>query len=185
MVAMLSENERIDSILSQKTSELRLDIRVFRLLSFARINTVGQLARRQEDDLLKIDRLGDKAVKEINEKLWEACGLRLAMVAPLGPKELEALMDKRIDDALGPYCFTKFNKYRHKEMLDAFRSAGMWLVRSYLERRASPEFHEALESLVRKSVLARYPSLKGKALDGIGHDVVDIKAHFLKLIPGD
>ncbi len=59
-----------------KIDELELSVRSLNCLKRDKIETVGDLLRRSEKDLLKIRNFGDKSLKEVDEKL-KAFGLKL------------------------------------------------------------------------------------------------------------
>lgn len=65
------EKEEKDSSLSGRyfISHLKLSSRIEKILKKQRVKTIGQLGQKKEDDLLKIEGIGEAAVKEIKRKL--------------------------------------------------------------------------------------------------------------------
>ncbi len=61
---------------SMKIEDLELSIRALNSLKRGKIETVGQLLRKDEKSLLKIKNFGEKSLEEINEKL-EKLGFKL------------------------------------------------------------------------------------------------------------
>jgi DNA-directed RNA polymerase subunit alpha len=61
----------IRAILDTKIDELELSVRSFNCLKGAEIKTIGELIRRNEDDLSKARNFGKKSLQEIIEKLKE------------------------------------------------------------------------------------------------------------------
>jgi len=65
-----------DRILSMTIDELELSVRSYNCLKRAGINTVEELIRKTEADMLKVRNLGKKSLQEVKEKL-AALGLSL------------------------------------------------------------------------------------------------------------
>ena len=78
----VSEEQEIDEELAQKLdipiAELELSVRANNCLESAKIETVGQLAKMAESDLLKIRSFGKTSLREIKRKLADI-GLSLGM----------------------------------------------------------------------------------------------------------
>ena len=78
----VSEEQEIDEELAQKLNipiaELELSVRANNCLESAKIETVGQLAKMAESDLLKIRSFGKTSLREIKRKLADI-GLSLGM----------------------------------------------------------------------------------------------------------
>jgi len=74
--AETQETEEED-ILSKKIDELELSVRALNCLKRDRIETIGDLLNRTEDDLLKIKNFGAKSLEEVKKKLKEKFGLEL------------------------------------------------------------------------------------------------------------
>jgi len=76
------EEEAVDEELARKLStpiqELELSVRASNCLEFAKVETVGQLARMTDADLLKIRSFGKTSLREIKRKLADV-GLSLGM----------------------------------------------------------------------------------------------------------
>ncbi len=75
-----NENKEKDDVFSiydkMKIDELELSVRSLNCLKRDKIETVGDLLRKSEKELLKIRNFGDKSLKEVDEKL-KAFGLKL------------------------------------------------------------------------------------------------------------
>ncbi|WP_456399249.1 DNA-directed RNA polymerase subunit alpha [Mesoaciditoga sp.] len=72
-----NEEENVYSIYDKmKIDELELSVRSLNCLKRDKIETVGDLLRRSEKDLLRIRNFGNKSLREVNEKL-KAFGLKL------------------------------------------------------------------------------------------------------------
>ncbi len=76
----ISKSEKEEDVYSiydkMKIDELELSVRSLNCLKRDKIETVGDLLRRSEKDLLKIRNFGDKSLREVDEKL-KAFGLKL------------------------------------------------------------------------------------------------------------
>ena len=70
------EQEQKDRLLEMTIEELDLSVRSYNCLKRAGINTVEELTRRTEDDMMKVRNLGKKSLQEVKEKL-EALNLGL------------------------------------------------------------------------------------------------------------
>jgi DNA-directed RNA polymerase subunit alpha len=70
------EEEDIDKLLEMVIEELDLSVRSYNCLKRAGINTVDDLIRRTEEDMMKVRNLGKKSLQEVKEKL-AALGLSL------------------------------------------------------------------------------------------------------------
>lgn len=66
-----------EDILSKKIDELELSVRALNCLKRDRIETIGDLLNKTEDDLLKIKNFGAKSLEEVKKKLKEKFGLEL------------------------------------------------------------------------------------------------------------
>ena len=67
--------------------ELDLSVRSYNCLKRAGINTVEELTRRTEEDMMKVRNLGKKSLQEVKEKLAEwgsPCGNLMNKVGELG-----------------------------------------------------------------------------------------------------
>ena len=62
-------------------AELKLSVRATNCLESENINTVRDLVRRNEDQLLEVRNFGETTLNEVQEKLSEL-GLRLGMRVP-------------------------------------------------------------------------------------------------------
>lgn len=72
------EKERIRKILKRSIEELELSVRATNSLRGANINTVADLVRREESELLRFRNFGRKSLDEIKEKIQEL-GLQFGM----------------------------------------------------------------------------------------------------------
>jgi DNA-directed RNA polymerase subunit alpha len=70
----ISEEE---AIYSRKIDELELTIRSLNCLRRDKIETIGDLMKRTEEDLLKIKNFGPKSLDEVKQKLMEKFGITL------------------------------------------------------------------------------------------------------------
>ena len=70
------EEEDINKLLEMVIEELDLSVRSYNCLKSAVINTVDDLIRRTEEDMMKVRNLGKKSLQEVKEKL-AALGLSL------------------------------------------------------------------------------------------------------------
>lgn len=70
------EEEEKDRLMEMTIEELDLSVRSYNCLKRAGINTVEELTRRSEDDMMKVRNLGKKSLQEVKEKL-EALNLSL------------------------------------------------------------------------------------------------------------
>jgi len=86
------EQNKLRKLLNMSVNEIELSVRAANCLNNANITTVGELAMKTEQEMLKYRNFGKKSLNEIKEKL-EALGLSLGM------KFDERLIDARKDDA--------------------------------------------------------------------------------------
>ncbi|MGE5551465.1 MAG: DNA-directed RNA polymerase subunit alpha [Bacteroidota bacterium] len=70
------EEESKDKIMEMTIEELDLSVRSYNCLKRAGINTVEELTRKTEEDMMKVRNLGRKSLEEVQQKL-EALGLSL------------------------------------------------------------------------------------------------------------
>lgn len=70
------EEESKDKILEMTIEELDLSVRSYNCLKRAGINTVEELTRKTEEDMMKVRNLGRKSLEEVQQKL-EVLGLGL------------------------------------------------------------------------------------------------------------
>lgn len=70
------EEEAIDRLMEMTIEELDLSVRSYNCLKRAGINTVEELIRKTEEDMMKVRNLGKKSLQEVKEKLG-ALGLSL------------------------------------------------------------------------------------------------------------
>lgn len=68
------EEEEKDKILEMPVEELDLSVRSYNCLKRAGINTVEELIKKTEADMMKVRNLGKKSLEEVNQKL-ESLGL--------------------------------------------------------------------------------------------------------------
>ena len=72
------EKSKLKRLLNMSVNEIELSVRAANCLNNANITTVGQLARKTEQEMLKYRNFGKKSLNEIKEKLT-ALGLSLGM----------------------------------------------------------------------------------------------------------
>jgi DNA-directed RNA polymerase subunit alpha len=82
-----AEQVKLRKVLSMSVNEVELSVRAANCLNNANITTVGQLAMKTEQEMLKYRNFGKKSLNEIKEKL-AALGLQLGM--KFDPSLLEA-----------------------------------------------------------------------------------------------
>lgn len=73
-----AEKERIKKILKMSIEELELSVRSSNSLRGANINTIAELVRREESELLRFRNFGRKSLDELREKIQEL-GLQFGM----------------------------------------------------------------------------------------------------------
>jgi DNA-directed RNA polymerase subunit alpha len=81
------ERLKLKKLLNMSVNEIELSVRAANCLNNANITTVGQLAMKTEQEMLKYRNFGKKSLNEIKEKL-AALGLSLGM--NIDPVLLEA-----------------------------------------------------------------------------------------------
>ena len=81
------EKAKLKKLLNMSVNEIELSVRAANCLNNANITTVGQLAMKTEQEMLKYRNFGKKSLNEIKEKL-SALGLTLGM--NIDPVLLEA-----------------------------------------------------------------------------------------------
>jgi DNA-directed RNA polymerase subunit alpha len=84
------ESNRLRKLLNMSVNEIELSVRAANCLNNANINTVGELAMKTEQEMLKYRNFGKKSLNEIKAKL-EQLGLSL------GQKINEGLLDKGVN----------------------------------------------------------------------------------------
>lgn len=84
------EQNRLRKLLNMSVNEIELSVRAANCLNNANITTVGELALKSEQEMLKYRNFGKKSLNEIKDKL-EQLGLSLGM------KIDERLLDRPID----------------------------------------------------------------------------------------
>jgi DNA-directed RNA polymerase subunit alpha len=72
------EKAKLKKLLNMSVNEIELSVRAANCLNNANITTVGQLAMKSEQEMLKYRNFGKKSLNEIKDKL-EALGLSLGM----------------------------------------------------------------------------------------------------------
>ncbi|MGA0133594.1 MAG: DNA-directed RNA polymerase subunit alpha [Opitutales bacterium] len=88
--AVSEEANRLRKLLNMSVNEIELSVRAANCLNNANINTVGELAMKTEQEMLKYRNFGKKSLNEIKQKL-EQLGLSL------GQKVNESLLDKGLN----------------------------------------------------------------------------------------
>jgi DNA-directed RNA polymerase subunit alpha len=77
------ENQKMRKLLNMSVNEIELSVRAANCLNNANITTVGQLATKTEQEMLKYRNFGKKSLNEIKEKLSQL-GLSLGMKFDVG-----------------------------------------------------------------------------------------------------
>ena len=90
------ERIKMKKLLNMSVNEIELSVRAANCLNNANITTVGQLAMKTEQEMLKYRNFGKKSLNEIKEKL---SGLNLSLGMKLEPALLEPSAGK-IEDVL-------------------------------------------------------------------------------------
>ena len=72
------DKAKLKKLLSMSVNEIELSVRAANCLNNANITTVGQLAMKTEQEMLKYRNFGKKSLNEIKDKL-QALGLSLGM----------------------------------------------------------------------------------------------------------
>src|SRR5205807_8505253 len=91
------EKTKLKKLLNMSVNEIELSVRAANCLNNANITTVGQLAMKSEQEMLKYRNFGKKSLNEIKEKL---AGLGLALGMTFEPDLLEAPKDETTTSAL-------------------------------------------------------------------------------------
>ena len=65
------EEESVDRLMEMTVEELDLSVRSYNCLKRAGINSVDELVRKTEEDMMKVRNLGKKSLQEIKEKLGD------------------------------------------------------------------------------------------------------------------
>lgn len=84
------EQNKLRKLLNMSVNEIELSVRAANCLNNANITTVGELAMKSEQEMLKYRNFGKKSLNEIKDKL-EALGLSLGM------KFDERLLDSQVE----------------------------------------------------------------------------------------
>jgi DNA-directed RNA polymerase subunit alpha len=84
------EKARLRKLLTMSVNEIELSVRAANCLNNANITTIGQLAMKTEQEMLKYRNFGKKSLNEIKEKL-AALGLSLGMKFDDDPELLELI----------------------------------------------------------------------------------------------
>jgi DNA-directed RNA polymerase subunit alpha len=87
------EKARLKKLLNMSVNEIELSVRAANCLNNANITSVGQLAMKTEQEMLKYRNFGKKSLNEIKDKLT-ALGLSLGMSFP--PELLEQPKDESV-----------------------------------------------------------------------------------------
>ena len=82
-----SEQAKLKKVLNMSVNEIELSVRAANCLNNANITTVGQLAMKTEQEMLKYRNFGKKSLNEIKDKL---AGLGLTLGMKFDPSLLEA-----------------------------------------------------------------------------------------------
>ncbi len=80
-IEMDPELSRMESLLNTNVNELELSVRCSNCLTAAKIETIGELVSKSENEMLKYRNFGKKSLEEINELLTKydlTLGMNLA-----------------------------------------------------------------------------------------------------------
>ena len=93
-----AEQQKLKKILNMSVNEIELSVRAANCLNNANITTVGQLAMKTEQEMLKYRNFGKKSLNEIKDKLT-ALGLSLGMKFDPGllDSSVESVLDTPAD----------------------------------------------------------------------------------------
>ena len=83
------EKSKLKKLLNMSVNEIELSVRAANCLNNANITTVGQLALKTEQEMLKYRNFGKKSLNEIKDKL-QNLGLSLGMKLEAGLVEVPA-----------------------------------------------------------------------------------------------
>jgi len=86
------EKAKLKKLLNMSVNEIELSVRAANCLNNANITTVGQLAMKSEQEMLKYRNFGKKSLNEIKEKLT---GLNLTLGMNIDPALLEAPVETK------------------------------------------------------------------------------------------
>jgi DNA-directed RNA polymerase subunit alpha len=95
-------SQDLTSKLGKPISELELSVRASNCLESAKVETVGQLARMTEADLLRVRSFGKTSLREVKRKLADiglSLGMNVDVPAASHPEEVEDAADDGGDDA--------------------------------------------------------------------------------------
>src|SRR5437016_1031492 len=85
--AQNQENQKMKKLLNMSVNEIELSVRAANCLNNANITTVGQLAQKSEQEMLKYRNFGKKSLNEIKDKLQQ---LQLGLGMKFEPGVVEA-----------------------------------------------------------------------------------------------
>ncbi len=93
-----AEQQKLKKVLNMSVNEIELSVRAANCLNNANITTVGQLAMKSEQEMLKYRNFGKKSLNEIKDKL-QSLGLSLGMNfdASLLESSVEAVLEAPAD----------------------------------------------------------------------------------------
>ena len=91
------DKSKLRKLLNMSVNEIELSVRAANCLNNANITTVGQLAMKTEQEMLKYRNFGKKSLNEIKEVLSQM-GLHLGMEIPNWPPENIEDLIKRLDE---------------------------------------------------------------------------------------
>jgi len=89
------ERQRMRKLLNMSVNEIELSVRAANCLNNANITTVGQLAMKSEQEMLKYRNFGKKSLNEIRDKL---SGLGLTLGMTIDPTLLEAPKEAPLEE---------------------------------------------------------------------------------------
>ncbi len=97
-----AEQQKLKKVLNMSVNEIELSVRAANCLNNANITTVGQLAMKSEQEMLKYRNFGKKSLNEIKDKL-QSLGLSLGMSfdPSLLESAVEAVLEGPAEEAAG------------------------------------------------------------------------------------
>lgn len=100
-------SSRIDEILARPLKDLQLEIQTHNTLKNTNFYIIGDVARFDESNYLKLKSFGTKSLRDVKSKL-ENLGLKIGMDIPVGDLERKALLECPIDGYVTHLAIPKF-----------------------------------------------------------------------------
>lgn len=100
-------SSKVDEILARPLKELQLEIQTHNTLKNTNFYIIGDVARFDESNYLKLKSFGTKSLRDVKSKL-ENLGLKIGMDIPVGDLERKALLECPIDGYVTHLAIPKF-----------------------------------------------------------------------------